>query len=245
MSFFLQIQFRLILILVGVSFFSACTERPKLETYTKTKALNYPDSLKAKMTITVTDGPEKRNMTGILFAVPYAKYRMEMRGPLGMNLGSLLWVDDQWTLVVTRNGVGYEGEGDYLDVVNPAIPQIPFHRTLGVSWGDLLPKGWNNAQKDKQSDTLSIWRWNSGETGFPVEAEVNPKMGYVNLFRSGMYEVRYSDYKRFDGIVLPQKVEWFRNSIFMMALELESIDTKASWKPKIWELEIPEGFRRY
>lgn len=245
MPFLRQIPKGCVLLIVGMVLFASCTDRPKLETYTKTKDLSYPDSLKAKMTITVADGPEKRNMTGILFAVPYAKYRMEMRGPLGMNLGSLLWIDEKWTLVVTRNGVGYEGEGAYLDVVNPAIPQIPFHRTLGVSWGDLLPKGWNNAQKDKQSDTLEIWRWNSGETGFPVEAEINPKMGYVNLFRSGMYEVRYSDYKRFAGIVLPQKVEWFRNSIFMMALELESVDTNASWKPKIWELEIPEGFRRF
>ena len=54
--------------------------------------VHLPDSLKAKFSIEVNDSVEgSHSLSGVLFAVPYKRYRMEFSGPMGIGVASVLW----------------------------------------------------------------------------------------------------------------------------------------------------------
>ncbi|MBR2057861.1 MAG: hypothetical protein IJ982_02905, partial [Fibrobacter sp.] len=50
-----------------------------------------PDSLRAKMAITLVDqNGKEQNLEAVLFSVPGKRYRMELTGPMGIGVASLL-----------------------------------------------------------------------------------------------------------------------------------------------------------
>ena len=53
------------------------------------------DSLRAKMAITLVDqNGKEQNLDAVLFSVPGKRYRMELTGPMGIGVASLLWQEE-------------------------------------------------------------------------------------------------------------------------------------------------------
>ena len=58
------------------------------------------DSLRAKFVLTILDSLDKeQELDAVLFAVPHLRYRMELTGPMGVGVASLLWMPDGWNMV--------------------------------------------------------------------------------------------------------------------------------------------------
>jgi tetratricopeptide (TPR) repeat protein len=57
------------------------------------------DSLRAKFVLTLVDTAGKtQELDAVLFSVPGKRYRMELTGPMGVGVASLLWTESGWDI---------------------------------------------------------------------------------------------------------------------------------------------------
>ena len=90
----------LMLVVLASCFFTACVGTKPASPLASDEPLAAPlDSLRAKMSLTLLDGNGKnRNLDAVLFSVPGKRYRMEITGPLGIGVASLLWQEEGWKM---------------------------------------------------------------------------------------------------------------------------------------------------
>lgn len=239
--------FVLIVVVLSIMFLSACAPKVKLVKYLDPQVMAIPmvkDSIKASLKVRMMQEGEMQEVKATIFCVPYLRYRLELRGPMGVSLASLLWKKQDWTLLLPRNTLYHKGEGYVMDIENPAFPQqVDFHRTFAMLWGDLLPVGWENAKKTEQ-DSLVELSWKTFD-GSEVKAIMHKKKGFIKEVIQGNSRIIYSDYQAFDDEVLPSKMKLYIDESFVLGIDINSVDKRKTWKDKVWKITIPEDFREF
>ncbi len=187
-----------------------------------------PDSVKAKFSLEVIDSlGDSRKLSGVLFAVPSKRYRLEFAGPMGIGIASLLWKEGEWTLLLSQQKAFAAGRG-YLVGGYAGIPLFDIHRIAALFWGSLVPNG-GEAGKDA--------------LGVPFAVSRNAD-GRVAELRQGAERLEFSDYAEFDSGILPSEVRVYRGERNVLNIRVKSVRTDASWGDGTWRLSVPKNFGR-
>mgnify|MGYP003426687377 FL=1 len=114
-----------VLCAVTVWLAGCASSKPAVEpTAQATPAEVKPDSLRAKMAITLVDqNGKEQNLDAVLFSVPGKRYRMELTGPMGIGVASLLWQEEGWTMTFPTEKLYMKGAGYMVGLFGePSIP---------------------------------------------------------------------------------------------------------------------------
>ena len=169
------------------------------------------DSLRAKFLLTIAneDG-STRELDAVLFSVPGKRYRMELTGPLGIGVASLLWTEDGWTMTFPTEKLYMNGVGYMVGLLNnDALPLVHIHQVADIFDGRLLPE--NFEEVDAPADSAKIpgavyARENTGRQF--VFTKDSSHVSYLSrMGRGGKTEtIRFYDFKAFEGVETPSRI---------------------------------------
>lgn len=205
-----------------------------------------PDSLKAKMNLELYDAEGSlQELSGVLFAVPEKRYRLELTGSMGIGVASLLWLPEKWTFIFPTEKSYMEGNGHWVgDLQNRIFPVVDMHQVAGFFWGELLPQ---KAIIETEVDSLD-WVLIRGKDAANVAftATKDKKTGRVVWVERGNSErVVFQKFMDYEGRILPSEIAFFRGKKCYLKLYVKSVKTNVSWGEGVWHLEIPESYRPF
>lgn len=206
-----------------------------------------PDSLKVKATFLAynADGSTEK-LSAVLFIVPDQRYRLELGGTMGVGVASLLWMPEQWTMVLPTEERWLTGKGPVLALAGTNIGDIDVHALVGMFWGRLLPAASQNGQKS-EVDGEHWLNWEDGSTHFTAKLEASgwPKEYLAKSPDDSTVNVQFGSPTRMGAYTVPNEIRWLRNGVPFLTVTQKSLDDKATWGAGIWKLPIPAGWKRW
>ena len=198
------------------------------------------DSLRAKLVLTVpTSDKASEEVSGVLFAVPKQRYRLELSGPMGVQVASLLWKEGQWTALVPNEERYTQGNGNLISIPGLLLPDLSIHRLLAFAWGDLLPAGSDTA-KPEFVHGHELRSWTSPDS-LKLRAEFDSSSHRLQalVVRASIpdYDLRleYSE----DSMRITRAGRW------LMTLRIIERKPTATWGAGVWKLIVPPGWTRF
>lgn len=123
-------------IIVGILLASCAKHPTTLADIPGAKPGQVPDSLRVKMVIELPmPDSSQEEVDAVLWAKPGARYRLELSGPLGIQVASLLWTKDAWVGLLPSQERVIQGKGDTVRIPGVLLPATSIHRLLAYSWG--------------------------------------------------------------------------------------------------------------
>ncbi len=206
-----------------------------------------PDSLKVKATFLAynADGSTEK-LNAVLFIVPDQRYRLELGGTMGVGVASLLWMPDQWTMVLPTEERWLSGKGPVLALAGTNIGDIDVHALAGMFWGRLLPAAAGHGQKS-EVDSQHLLNWEEGSTRYTAKMAANgwPEEYLATNPDGSSIEVQFGTPTRMGAYTVPSEIRWLRNGAPFLTVTQKSLDDKATWSAGIWKLPIPAGWKRW
>jgi hypothetical protein len=237
-----------LLALISVLLLQCASPRPQIEAYrdAERESLEIQDSVEAGLQFIVADARGiKESVAGRVFIhSPGQKYRLQLKGPLGMSVASMLWQEEKWLLVLYPNELYHYGQGEVIQMPGLQLPMLPLAQILAPLRGELLPAGWQNAERIMQDSLVSL-EWFSATTQSSVRAHIGAKTGLVQDVVWMGYRIDYSDYERQGNFSYPQKIRWSFKGKFLLEIRLKDYNSIPQWQEKLWNLSVPEGFRQF
>lgn len=236
-------------LLLGVFLF-ACTPRPPVEVeWLKERSHRFtPDSLKAKgeLTFRVPISEEKFDQGTVdayFYVVPHQRYRVELKGPLGIHLGSILWNQGAWEAWLPQENLHIKGQGEAIRVPIPGLSEIAIHKLIGSLWGEVLPEGWQTAAFVEESQgSKSQLNLNWQNEGVQYQAEIHKELFQVKSVTYLNQEYRYYDWSHQDSLYFPNKTKIKLNRT-QLEVEIDELQLKPKWNERLWRLRVPPGAR--
>lgn len=195
-----------------------------------------PDSLKAKFALELNDSEGSHTLSGILFAVPHKRYRLELSGPMGVGIASLLWADGEWTMLLTAQKEFLSGKG-YLVGGAAGLPFFDIHQIAGIFWGEALPQ---NGTIDSTKDGRIFGK---NAAGIPFVAVKNADGRIAEIFQ-GAERIEFKAYAEFGERIAPSEASVYRLGENVLNIRVKSVRTDASWGNGTWRLPVPKNYRR-
>lgn len=197
------------------------------------------DSLRAKFKMTLVDKDGKtQSLDAVLFSVPSKRYRMELTGPMGIGVASLLWQDDGWQVVFPTEKVYVQGVGYMVGLLSDeTIPLVHIHQMASIFDGELLPEKFTdlgdgmaqeaNGRKFSyaKDDAHVLWVMRTGRDGLPET-------------------LKFGEFKSFDGVETPTHIVFERDGKKYLEIQVKTVKRKNSFSLGVWRLNIPKSFRR-
>ena len=181
------------------------------------------DSLRAKFVLTVVDSTGKdQELDAVLFAVPHLRYRMELTGPMGVGVASLLWTSDGWNMVFPTEKKYIAGVGYMVGIVGDnTMPMVPIHQMADIFDGILVPE---NSEVLAESDSVGFHvvkvRAPSG-----MMFTYGKQGGDVAWLMRGSGDnaevLRFSDFKEFEGVRAPGYVTFEAGGKTFMKMQMQ------------------------
>ncbi len=189
------------------------------------------DSLRAKFSLQIAnEKAEPEELDGVLWAVPGQRYRVELNGPMGIGLASLLWVEGQWQVYVPSEDLQTRGEGYRPQVPGLALPEISIHRLLGPIWGEWnLPDSIHATRY--QLPPLSIWEF-VDEDSTRIRAEFSLATG--NLLAVVFVNEDVESQIRIEA--RKDEIRVIRGGRWLMTLIPSEIKKDLKWKSSLWRI---------
>lgn len=204
------------------------------------------DSLRAKFVLTILDSLDKeQELDAVLFAVPHLRYRMELTGPMGVGVASLLWLPDGWNMVFPTEKMYLSGVGYMVGMVGDnSVPMVPIHQMADIFDGILVPE---NSEVLAESDSAGFHvvkiRAPSG-----MMFTYGEKDGNVAWFMRGSGDnaeiLRFSDFKEFEGVRAPGYVTFEAGGKTFMKMRIKKVTRKKDFSLGTWRLNIPKSYKR-
>jgi len=229
--------------------FSGCAWfKPPVES-DRTAAVAEPvrDSLRAKFVLTVFDSLDKeQDLDAVLFSVPHKRYRMELTGPMGVGVASLLWTEEGWNMVFPTEKKYLSGVGYMVGLVGDnSVPMVPIHQVADIFKGVLVPE---------KSEVLA----ESDSAGFHV-VKVRAPSGMMFTYgkrdgdiawlmrggRDGKPEIlKFSEFKEFEGVRLPSYVEFEAAGKMFLKIRIKKVARNKAFSLGTWRLNVPKSYKR-
>lgn len=204
------------------------------------------DSLRAKFVLTVVDSTGKdQELDAVLFAVPHLRYRMELTGPMGVGVASLLWTTDGWNMVFPTEKKYIAGMGYMVGIVGDnTIPMVPIHQMADIFDGILVPE---NSEVLAESDSAGFHvvkvRAPSG-----MMFTYGTQDGNVAWLMRGAGEyaevLHFSEFKEFEGVRAPGYVTFEAGGKTFMKMRIKKVTRKKPFSLGTWRLNVPKTYKR-
>ena len=119
------VPFLLILLLEG------CASSPKTSLPKQTTQIS-TDSLRASFSMEFQNGEGSwQQFSAVLFSVPGKRYRIELSGPMGIGVASLLWTDSLWSIIFPTERSYLQGNGYLVGVIGSSdFPLVNIHQAF-------------------------------------------------------------------------------------------------------------------
>lgn len=234
------------LIFLLLLFFTGCTTAPVRDSANKQNEIC--DSLRAKFTLTLFEDSSEKNLDAVMFAVPKKRYRIELTGPLGIGVASMLWTENSWQVTFPTEKLYVKGKGYMVGLVtNNTLPFLHIHQVAALFNGNLLPERY---EFTKPSETLdsSIIYYARESTGRPFEfAKINDNIIWLKRTgQSGKIEtLHFFDFKEFEGVFMPSKIVFELDSKKFLEINVKKVNRKKTFSPSVWHLNIPKSFKLF
>ena len=204
------------------------------------------DSLRAKMAMTLVDvSGKEQNLDAVLFSVPGKRYRMEMTGPMGIGVASMLWKEEGWTMVFPTEKLYMEGRGYMVGLFGePSIPMVNIHQVAGFFDGEYVPSG---VKVEQERDSLGMKIVDAVDQ-FGTRLTYAQKDGLVQwisrIGRDDKPEVlRFLGYRQFEGKTLAEKIVFERDGKMFLTMRLKKVTHGKPFSPGTWRLTVPKSYK--
>ena len=199
------------------------------------------DSLRAKMAMTLVDaGGKTQKLAAVLLSVPGKRYRMEMTGPMGIGVASMLWKEEGWTMVFPTEKLYMEGRGYMVGLFGePSIPMV-----AGFFDGDYVPSG---VKVEQERDSLGMKIVDAVDQ-FGTHLSYALAEGQVQWIshtgRDDKPEVlRFMGYRQFEGKTLAEKIVFERDGNMFLEMRLKKVTHGKPFSPGTWRLNVPKSYK--
>ena len=249
----------ILFIAVVAGLFGCAGKKPVVEPAEKnaesTASVETPrDSLRAKFVLTIvqqdsaTQEAKPQEFDAVLFSVPGKRYRMELTGPLGIGVASLLWQEEGWQITFPTEKLYMSGVGYMVGLLNnDALPLVHIHQVADIFDGRLLPEGYEETSPPEDStrvEGVTYAREKIGRT-FSFKRENSHIAWLSRIGRGGKTEViRYYDYKEFEGVETPSRIEFELDGAKFLEIRIKKIARNKSFSSGTWRLNIPKSFKK-
>lgn len=205
-----------------------------------------PDSLRAKMAITLVDqNGKEQNLDAVLFSVPGKRYRMELTGPMGIGVASLLWQEEGWTMTFPTEKLYMKGRGYMVGLFNAAnIPMVNIHQIAGFFDGEYMPEG-TKPVSERDSAGLKLVE---ADDAMGIRLTYAVRDGQVEWIskkgRDGKPEVlKFLDYRQFEGKTLAEKIVFERDGKMFLEMRLKKVTHGKPFSLGTWRLKVPASYK--
>ena len=221
------------------------------------------DSLRAKFLLKISqqDSATGKLVTqefdAVLFSVPGKRYRMELTGPLGIGVASLLWQEDGWQMTFPTEKLYMSGVGYMVGLLNnDALPLVHIHQVADIFDGRLLPENYETMEPPADSvlkalgaEGITFAREKSGRVfSFAREnaADTSSHVAWISRWGRGgkMEKTRYYDFKEFEGVKTPLRIVFELDGDPFLEIQIKKVTRNKSFSSGTWRLNIPKSFKK-
>lgn len=225
---------------------AGCAPTARRHDYALGNPSDSPDSLKAKATfISIAPDGSEEKLSGVLFAVPGKRYRLELSASL-VGAATLLWQEEAWTLLLPTEEKYLRGKGYEIRMAGTLLTGIDVRQMAGLFWGQLLPLDYQAAEKRPLPEGGFELSWEPS-IGVRYLAQLDAKgwVKTVEKIQAGkpVMAVRYGEASGQEGLALPAYAVFSRDSQDFLKVEVKSVDTRAKWGSGVWRLAVPGDYR--
>ncbi len=207
------------------------------------------DSLRAKFLLTLTDEEGKpQELDAVLFSVPGKRYRMELTGPLGIGVASMLWTEEGWTITFPTEKLYMRGNGYMVGLFNDnTIPLLHIHQVAGYFDGNVLPENFDllptpDSVTVAEGEQVFFAREKTGRN-FSFAKKDSKVVWLSRTGRDGKPEVlRFKDYKPFEGVETPSNIVFERDGANYLEIRIKKVTRKKPFSMGTWRLNVPKSF---
>lgn len=204
------------------------------------------DSLRAKFVLSMAGEDGKmQDLDAVLFSVPGERYRMELTGPMGIGVASLLWTREEWNMVFPTEKMYLHGNGYMVGLLgDTTIPMVPIHQVADLFDGILIPQ---NSEIVAQNDSAG-YKVVSAKAPNGMSFTYGEKDGQVCWFsRGGMNgkpeTLKFSDFRSFENRVLPENIVFERDGKVFLKIRIKKVNHGKPFSGGTWRLNIPRSFK--
>ncbi|MBO7511394.1 MAG: hypothetical protein J6T54_00265 [Fibrobacter sp.] len=206
------------------------------------------DSLRAKFLLTIYEEGKTQELDAVIFSVPGKRYRMELTGPLGIGVASLLWKEEGWQMTFPTEKLYMKGVGYMVGLLNSdAIPMVHIHQVADIFDGRLLPEGYEEVEPPEDSTRMEGVTYAREKIGrlFRFAKEGGHVVWLSRMGRGGKTEtIHFNDFKQFEGVDTPSRIEFDLDGEKFLEIKIKKIARNKSFSSGTWRLNIPKSFKR-
>ena len=249
----------LLLLAIAFVLFGCAGKKPVVEPATNaaadSAAVETPrDSLRAKFLLTIyqqdsaTQEIKTQEFDAVLFSVPGKRYRMELTGPLGIGVASLLWQEEGWQMTFPTEKLYMKGVGYMVGLLNSdAIPMVHIHQVADIFDGRLLPEGYEEVDPPEDSTCVEGVTYAREKMGrlFRFAKEGGHVAWLSRKGRGGKTEtIHFNEFKQFEGVETPSNIIFELDGAKFLEIKIKKIARKKTFSSGTWRLNIPKSFKR-
>lgn len=229
--------------------FSGCAWfKPPVES-NRTAAVSEParDSLRAKFVLTVLDSLGKeQDLDAVLFSVPHKRYRMELTGPMGVGVASLLWTEEGWNMVFPTEKKYLSGVGYMVGLMGDnSVPMVPIHQMADIFEGVLVPERSEVLAESDSADFHVVKVRAPSGMQFTYGKRDGEIAWLMRGGRDGRPEIlKFSEFKEFEGVRLPSNVEFEAGGKMFLKIRIKKVARNKAFSLGTWRLNVPKSYKR-
>lgn len=228
-------------------FLIACAPRPLIELdWVKNKSEQaIPPRLKVvgEIEFQVRDSSQKLldkgSVDAYFYIVPHERYRIELKGPLGIQVASILWTPELWQVYIPDQGQLLQGEGDYIKLPIPGFERLNLHELVSKLWGDVLPNGWESANYT-EDESLTFLTWTLDSLNY--EAQILNSHSQVIELKTPKELFKFKKWESQKEYTYPSQVE-VKIEQSLLKLETDRWSVPKDFHQRLWSLRYPPNTR--
>ncbi len=237
----------LFLMLVALAILSGCAGGKKAEMVSATPAATVRaeiprDSLRAKFLLSLaTNDGKMQELDAVLFSVPGKRYRMELTGPMGVGVASLLWTEEGWTITFPTEKLYMSGNGYMVGLLSErSLPLVNIHQIANIFDGILLPEKFEVVE---ERDGVTYGRESSGLL-FSFAKENEKVKWLARNGRDGKQEtLLFNEFRTFEGVETPAEIAFQKDGKDFLKIRIKKVARKKPFSLGTWRLKVPQSYK--
>lgn len=205
-----------------------------------------PDSLRAKFQLNITQEDGKvQEFDAVLFSVPGKRYRLELTGPLGIGVASMLWTESGWQMVFPTEKLYVKGNGYMVGLLNDnTLPLVHIHQVAALFEGKLLPERFEKTgSKDSSGVTVVSAKESTGRL-FSYGEKDGRVQWLLRTGRDGKPEKTvFLDVGTLEGRTMPKNIRFERDGKVFLEIFIKKVTHGKPFSLGTWRLNIPKSFK--
>lgn len=202
------------------------------------------DSLKAKFLLTIVQpNGDEQNLDAVLFSVPKKRYRMELTGPMGIGVASMLWTEKEWFMTFPTEKMYVKGAGFMVGLLNDrTLPLVHIHQVASLFEGKLLPEKFEIIESENAGSEVGAVDGMGRHFVYEKNGEHVVRLTYDG--RGGKKEtLRFANFREFEGRMLPETIVFEQGEKRFLEIKIKKVNHDKPFSGGTWKLNVPRSYQ--